>query len=215
MPSPVMGYMKPLRIQDFIPSEKRDPVNILPYDGRAIYFGPLFTPDCSFSYFETLYKETPWQKDELLIYGKHIITDRKIAWYGSEKYQYTYSNKIRTAIPWTPTLLRLKEKVEKLSGVTYDSCLLNLYEHGEQGLGWHFDKESRSEDSSIASLSFGEERRFDFRHQTSKETISIILEDGSLLLMEGPVQIFWKHQLPKSKKKINPRINLTFRRIKR
>lgn len=205
--------MKTPTIIDLIHKGSKKPENIIPYDGKATYYGPILDGVVAQNYFDVLYKETPWQRDELLMYGKHIITERKIAWYGSRTYEYVYSNKTRTAIPFTKTLLELKEIVEKHTGVIYNSCLLNLYENGGQGLGWHFDKESRSPDSSIASLSLGEERRFDFRHEKTKETVSVILENGSLLHMQGLLQNYWKHQLPKSKKVFGPRINLTFRRI--
>ena len=200
--------------QLFQDSQQSDtPKNVLPYDGEALYHGPIFPKDTADYYLEKLFKETPWKPDELIIYGKEFITDRKVAWYGTKKYEYTYSNKTRVAILFTPLLLEIKSQVEKITGVRYDTCLLNLYEHGDQGVGWHADEDALDADSSIASLSFGAERRFDFRHKETQETFSQHLAHGSMIVMQGVIQNYWKHQLPKTKKIKHPRVNLTFPRI--
>lgn len=187
------------------------PKNILPYDGKAIYPGKIFGCATADKYFEELLLLTPWKQDELVLYGKYYTTARKVIWYGETS--YTYSGKTHFGLPWTKELLEIKKKVEQLEKTSYNSCLLNLYESGETGLGWHNDKEAIGPESNIASVSFGAERRFDFRHMSTKETVSVILEHGSLLVMKGSIQSHWRHHLPKTKKVKGHRINLTFRKI--
>jgi alkylated DNA repair dioxygenase AlkB len=189
-----------------------EPRNILPYEGESVYYGKIFSTAQADAYLRYVLNAIPWKNDEAMIFGKHFVTARKVAWYGNENYAYTYSNKTRVALPWSRELLGIKQVVENISGVTYNSCLLNLYEDGSQGMGWHHDDEKGlGKDANIASVTFGAERRFDLRHKQSKEKISIILEHGSLLIMRGTTQTYWHHQVPKSKKVIFPRVNLTFR----
>lgn len=193
-------------------SEQFEAVNILPCGGESVYYGKIFNTEQSSDYLHYFLQDTPWKNDEALIFGRHIVTARKVAWYGDENYAYTYSNKTRIALPWTKELLDIRKIVEKIAGATYNSCLLNLYEDGEQGMGWHHDDEKGlGKDANIASVSFGAERRFDMRHKKNKEKISLILEHGSLLVMRGTTQTYWHHQVPKSKKIQYPRVNLTFR----
>ena len=190
------------------------PRNILPCDGESLYYGRIFDQQQSEDYMRVLLAAIPWQHDEAKIYGKHIVTARKVAWFGDTHYDYTYSGRTRTARLWTAELLAIKEQVERLSGSYYNSCLLNLYGDGTQGMAWHHDDEKGlGFNSDIASVSFGATRRFDFRHKTSKEKISIHLPAGSLLIMRGRTQDCWQHQLAKSTKILQPRINLTFRRM--
>jgi len=188
------------------------PKSLLKKDGDSVYFGRILKRKLSDSYLKQLLKNINWKKDEILIYGKHYITERKIAWHGDKHYAYRYSGTERSAEPWTEELLQLKHEVEKHTHNRYNACLLNLYMNGSQGMGWHSDDEKMLDrTANIASLSLGAERRFDFRHNQSKETISVLLEHGSLLVMSGETQSYWKHQLPKTKKITEPRINLTFR----
>ena len=190
------------------------PFNLLPVDGEAIYHGVIFERPEAESFYKTLLTEIPWRHDEAIMFGKHIVTDRKVAWYGDENYSYTYSGHNHVALKWTDTLLAIKTVVEKISDYTYNSCLLNLYEDGSQGMGWHHDDEKGlGKNANIASVSFGAERRFDFRHKQSREKVSVILEHGGLLIMRGTTQSNWQHQIPKTKKVTSPRINLTFRRM--
>lgn len=199
---------------DFGFSSAQQPIHILPYEGEGIYYGPMFSIDAANAYLSYFLNDIPWKNDEAVIFDKHIVTARKVAWYGDENYVYTYSNKSRVALPWTPELLRIKKIVEKLSGVEYNSCLLNLYADGSQGMGWHHDDEKGlGKDANIASVSFGAERRFDFRHKKNKEKISIVLEHGSLFVMKGTTQTNWHHQIPKAMKIAEPRVNLTFRKM--
>lgn len=188
--------------------------NLLPYDGEVYYHGVIFNSNLAQPYFEGLMQEIDWKPDVVKIYGKEWITGRKTAWYGDNGIAYTYGKVQRHALSWTQRLLLLKGVTEKYTRTTYNSCLLNLYHHGNEGMGWHSDDEPEMKpNASIASISFGAERRFDFRHKTTGETISVWLEQGSLLEMKGPTQRFWKHQIPKTAKVLEPRINLTFRTI--
>lgn len=183
-------------------------------DGAAYYYGKIFTFDEANEFFQSLLQNIPWKNDEVVLFGKHIVTKRKTAWYGDSDYVYTYSNTEKKALPWTKELAKIKQVVENLSNTKFNSCLLNLYNDGNVGMGWHSDDEKSIEDNSaIASLSFGAERRFSFKHKKSKKTISVLLENGSLLLMKEATQKNWLHGLPESKIITLPRINLTFRRM--
>lgn len=188
--------------------------NILPYDGEVIYYGHIISDDNAKHYYNVLLNEIQWQHDEALIYGKRIVTKRKAAWYGNENYNYTYSKTTKTALPWTKTLLELKELVENNCGTKFNSCLLNLYHDGNEGMAWHSDDEkSLGLNTVIGSLSFGAVRKFSFKHKETNEKREIILDNGSLLVMKGATQTNWLHRLPKSVKIKHPRINLTFRTI--
>jgi alkylated DNA repair dioxygenase AlkB len=189
-------------------------VNLLPYDGFADYYGKVFTAGEASRYLDRLLTTIEWRNDEAIIYGKHIQTKRKVAWYGDREYDYTYSNTTKRALPWTDDLLLLKAKAEELSGARYNSCLLNLYQDGDEGMSWHSDSEKELEkNGAIASFSFGAERRFQFKHKKTDQKVEILLETGSLLVMRGTCQTFWMHALPKTKKVTRPRVNLTFRSI--
>jgi len=186
--------------------------NLLPYDGIVNYYGKVMPIDKANHYLDTLLNTIQWKNDEAIIFGRHIITKRKVAWYGDEGYSYTYSNTTKQALPWTQELLELKALTEELCGDKFNSCLLNLYHDGNEGMAWHSDDEkSLGKNTSIASLSFGAERKFGLKHRLSKEPIGLILEHGSLLVMKGATQTNWLHSLPKSTKIKTPRVNLTFR----
>ncbi len=165
-------------------------------------------------YFDALIKRIEWKNDEVKIFGKQIITNRKVAWYADYGIAYTYSQNTKKGLAWTNELLEIKNLVEQISGENYNSCLLNLYHNGNEGMGWHSDDEkSIVEKSTIASISFGAMRKFSLKHKNQNQKISLTLENGSLLLMKDEIQHFWLHSLPKSKKIISPRINLTFRKM--
>jgi len=186
--------------------------NLLPYGGTVNYYGKLFTLSEADHYLKVLMNTIEWKNDEAFIMGKHIITKRKVAWYGDESYSYTYSNKSKLALPWTKELLELKKLSEEQTGTTFNSCLLNLYHNGDEGMAYHSDDEKAlAKDSAIASLSFGAERRFLFKHKQTKETVALFLENGSLLVMKDETQTNWLHRLPPTKKVNQPRVNLTFR----
>ncbi len=187
-------------------------INLLPNDGTVNYYGTVLSAKEANHYFDLLMKTIAWKNDEAVIFGKHIITKRKVAWYADKKYSYTYSNITKEALVWTKELLELKKMAEEKTGETYNSCLLNLYHDGDEGMAWHSDDEKTlGKDSAIASFSFGAERKFSFKHKRTKETVSIILENGSLLVMKGATQTNWLHRLPPTTKIKTARINLTFR----
>lgn len=188
--------------------------SLLPRDGSATYYGIIFTPEESSEILDDLLAMIPWRHDEVVMFGKHIVTARKIAWVADEGVRYTYSGKSREPVAWTRGLLKLKAVCEQKTESEYNSCLLNLYHNGDEGMGWHSDDErSIVPHSSIACLSFGAIRKFSFKHKRTKETVSIELENGSLLNMSGATQENWRHQLVKSKKISEPRVSLTFRRM--
>ena len=188
--------------------------NILPFDGEVIDFGLILNKEqCNF-YYDKLFNEIPWENDQAIVFGKHYVTKRKVAWFGNKEYNYSYSGVTKQAHLWTPELLELKKKVEDISKATYNSCLLNLYHDGSEGMAWHSDGEKTlQENGVIASVTLGAERKFSFKHKETKQRIDIILKNGSLLLMKGETQKNWLHRLPPTKKIHAPRINLTFRTI--
>ena len=186
--------------------------NILNQGGTVNYYGKILSSEEANQYFGLLMQNILWEKDEVIIFGKHITTKRKVAWYGDSEYVYTYSNATKRALAWTKELSELKQIVEKYAGTKFNSCLLNLYHNGNEGMGWHSDDEKPlGKNNTIASLSFGAERKFSFKHKQTKQTVSLVLEHGSLLIMKGVTQSNWLHSLPKSKNITQPRINLTFR----
>jgi alkylated DNA repair dioxygenase AlkB len=188
--------------------------NLLPSGGIVNYYGKLWSFQRANEYFDSLMNTIEWKNDQAIIYGKLIITKRKVAWYGDKDYEYTYSNTTKRALPWTKELLELKRIAEEKTGETFNSCLLNLYHSGEEGMAWHSDGEKDlKKNGAIGSLSFGAERKFAFKHKETKEIVSVILEHGSLLVMKDTTQSNWLHRLPPTKRICKPRINLTFRTI--
>jgi alkylated DNA repair dioxygenase AlkB len=188
--------------------------NLLPMDGEVYYQTSIFKKSVIVEYYDYFLNVIPWENEEVLIFGKRIITKRKVAWFAEDGISYTYSNSTKNGFTFTRELLSLKSRIQEITGENYNACLLNLYHNGEEGMGWHSDDEkSIVPESSIASLSFGIDRKFSLKHKTSNQTVSLILENGSLLEMKGLTQKHWKHSLPKTKKATQPRINLTFRKM--
>ena len=187
---------------------------LLPHDGTVIYYGQIMARQQADYYLEALLNNVAWKQDEAVIFGRHILTKRKVAWYGDHEFEYTYSNITKQALPWTKELLELKAIAEQETGETYNSCLLNLYHNGDEGMAWHSDGEKDlKKNGAIGSMSFGAERKFSFKHKRSKETVSLLLEHGSVLVMKDDTQTNWLHRLPPTKKIMTPRVNLTFRTI--
>jgi alkylated DNA repair dioxygenase AlkB len=190
--------------------------NLLPFDGIVNYYGPILASGEAENYLNALLTTIPWRHDEAVIYGKRILTARKVAWYGDSEYSYTYSGTTKTALHWTPELQALKKLVEEKSACSFNSCLCNLYHDGTEGMSWHSDDEKMlGKNTTIGSFSLGAERKFCFRHKNknNREIISTLLENGSLLVMKDSTQTFWQHSVPKTAKVNSPRINLTFRTI--
>jgi alkylated DNA repair dioxygenase AlkB len=189
-----------------------EPENLLPKDGIATYHGVVFNEKEANQMCKELLDTIPWKQDEVVMFGKKIMTKRKVAWYADAGITYTYAGVKKLGLQWTDTLLEIKQKVEAITGATYNACLLNLYHEGEEGMGWHRDNEKEIiPESSIASLSFGAVRKFAFKHTISNERLDIELENGSLLDMKGAIQGHWYHALPKTTRIKQLRINLTFR----
>ena len=188
--------------------------NLLSKDGTLNYYGSIFSVVDSTNYFDALLNTIEWKNDEIILFGKKIVTKRKVAWYGDSGIEYTYSNTTKKALSWTKELLEIKSLIEEQIGSTFNSCLLNLYHSGEEGMGWHSDDEKELEkNGTIASVSFGAERKFSFKHKKDQTTFSILLENGSLLVMKDEIQLFWQHKLAPTKMVKSARINLTFRSI--
>lgn len=199
---------------DLFNNETDHAENLLPYDGVVNYYGQLFNQEEANQYLAVLLNTIEWKNDEAVIFGKRIVTKRKVAWYGDSDFNYTYSNTTKKALSWTAALLAIKNMIEARTGESFNSCLLNLYHTGEEGMAWHSDAEKNlKKNGTIASVSFGAERKFAFKHKQTKVTVSLLLEQGSLLLMKDTTQVNWLHRLPPTKLVTKPRINLTFRTI--
>ena len=165
--------------------------NLLPFDGIAEYFPDALTEDESRRFFDKLWINIEWKPDEVAVAGKRILTKRLVAWYGDEPFEYTYSGSTKKALAWTDVLLELRTRSELPLGEKFNSCLLNLYHDGSEGVGWHSDNEDCFvKNATIASFSLGAERKFMLKHRKTKETISIPLENGSLLAMKGETQTY-------------------------
>jgi len=202
------------KIMDLFNTVPDEALNLLPHGGIVNYYGQIWSHHEANRYLDNLLNNIDWKNDEAVLFGKRIITKRKVAWYGDQDFDYTYSNTTKRALRWTAELAELKSIVEVKTGETFNSCLLNLYYSGEEGMAWHSDGEKTlKKDGAIASLSFGVARKFAFKHKTSKETVALVLEHGSLLVMKGSTQSQWLHRLPTTLLVSKPRVNLTFRTI--
>ena len=189
--------------------------NILPHNGYTYYISN-FINDTQPSFHQQLLENVHWKQDELTLYGKKIITKRKVAFEGDDFIEYTYSKQKKIANPWSHEVLEIKQLLEKKLSTQFNGCLMNLYESGEVGMAWHSDNEPELvPDGIIVSISFGATRTFQLKHKQSGEKIDIKLENGSLLLMDMESQHYWLHQLKKEIKVKEPRINLTFRQFKK
>lgn len=188
--------------------------NLVPFDGelyllRAFY--PLETAD---RYFHQLYQTLAWQAEQLLIYGRRVNVPRLMAWYGETNAYYRYSGVDHIPQPWTEDLSALRADVEAACGQPFNSVLANLYRDGRDSMGCHADDEKElGKNPVIASLSFGDTRLLRFRHAQSRHRLDLELAHGDLLIMAGELQHHWRHELPKTRKPKQARINLTFRRI--
>lgn len=185
-------------------------------NAAIVYYPNFIDLDQSNLFFNRLLQEVPWQQDEIIVYGKNHQQPRLTALYGNEGKPYAYSNIIMHPHPWNSLLTYIKEMVEEVCEETFTTVLLNLYRDGKDSNGWHSDNEKElGRNPIIASLSLGAKRIFHLKHNTNNDLRQrILLENGSLLIMKGETQHFWKHQIPKTEKEIGSRINLTFRIIK-
>ena len=181
-----------------------------------VYLDRTFIPPAeSDAFFADLTANIVWEQKPIHFMGKEVMQPRLTAWYGDEGKSYTYSGLTVHPLPWTTTLLTLKTRVEAAAGITFNSVLLNRYRTGQDSVGWHSDDEPElGTNPVIASVSLGAARNFQFKHKHNPDLkLAIELTNGTLLLMRGTTQHFWKHQIPKTTKVLSPRINLTFRVI--
>ncbi|MEJ6067713.1 alpha-ketoglutarate-dependent dioxygenase AlkB [Psychrobacter sp. 16-Bac2893] len=191
--------------------------NLLPYDGLVNDLGIVI--DYPSPLFYNLVTELPWQEDIVTLFGKTHVTTRQIVWMGDSDIDYQYSGHTRQTIPWTDTVFHVKHHIEqKLLDLgidaNFNSCLLNYYPSGEDGMGYHADDERElGEQPIIASLSLGATRKFVFKHKKTQDKVELYLESGQLIVMHGETQNFWKHSITKTKKVTTGRISLTFRQI--
>ncbi len=185
-------------------------------DAEVTLFPAFFPAAEADRLFIALRETIAWQQDPITIYGRTLAQPRLTAWYGDTGQSYTYSGITMHPQQWTPELLQIRERIEPVAGVEFNSVLLNLYRHERDSVSWHSDDEPElGINPVIASVSFGATRRFQFKHKTDpQQRAALDLTHGSLLLMRGPTQHFWKHQIPKSSRPHGPRINLTFRVIR-
>ena len=191
--------------------------NLLPYDGQVNDLGIVI--DYPSPLFYNLVTELPWQEDIVTLFGKTHVTTRQIVWMGDSDIDYQYSGHTRQTIPWKDTVFHVKHHIEqKLLDLgidaNFNSCLLNYYPSGEDGMGYHADDERElGEQPVIASLSLGATRKFVFKHKKTQDKVELYLESGQLIVMHGDTQSFWKHSITKTKKVTTGRISLTFRKI--
>lgn len=184
-------------------------------DAEIEYIPAFFLFEKANELFENLKTGIIWQQDTITVFGKEHLQPRLTALYGNEGKPYAYSNIVMQPHDWNPLLMYIKEEVEKECGETFTTVLLNYYRNGQDSMGWHADNEKElGRNPIIASLTFGTERTFQLKHNTKAVKQSILLQHGSLLIMKGKTQDYWKHQIPKTQKKLSGRINLTFRIIK-
>jgi alkylated DNA repair dioxygenase AlkB len=183
-------------------------------DGEAVLHRGIFTDSRHERLFRELRDEIAWQQHRVTVYGRTLAAPRLSAWYGDPGAVYAYSGLSLEPLPWTPLLMQIKETVEDLSGTGFNSALLNLYRDGRDSVGWHSDDESSLDRNPlIASVSLGATRRFVLRHKKTRLQVVLDLPPGSMLIMAGATQHHWQHQLPKTRRPVGPRINLTFRSI--
>lgn len=184
-------------------------------DAKITYSSGFLSSEIADRYFENLLKELNWQQHDIIIFGKRIPQPRLTALYAVNDKPYSYSNLTLAPKKFTAELLAIHQKLKAETGKDFTHCLANFYRDGNDSMGWHSDDEKElGVDPVIASISLGGVRNFQLKHKKIKDQkFKLDLEHGSLLLMAGSTQHFWKHQLPKTKKQVGSRINLTFRTI--
>ena len=191
--------------------------NLLPYDGKVNDLGVII--DDATALYHTLLNELPWQPDIVTLFGKTHITTRKIVWMGDTDANYQYSGHVRQTVPWSDIVFHVKQKIEQSLAeigviANFNTCLLNYYPSGADGMGYHADDEKElGHQPVIASLSLGATRKFVFKHKKTQDKVELYLESGQLVVMHGDTQTFWKHTITKTKTVDTGRISLTFRHM--
>lgn len=200
--------------QELFPYESEKSKAVKIKNGEYIYIPNFYDKDTADKYLRRLISDIKWKQESMKMYGKDVDFPRLTSWYGDNDKPYSFSGITLNPHPWSPGLLKIKHDIEPKSGVVFNSVLLNRYRDGNDSISWHTDAERElGENPVIASVNFGAERKFQLKHKETNERIDILLQHGSLLIMKGELQHFWKHQIPKTKKVIGERVNLTFRRI--
>ncbi|MES2624571.1 MAG: alpha-ketoglutarate-dependent dioxygenase AlkB [Pseudomonadota bacterium] len=184
-------------------------------DAELLYVPVFYSAAESQLIMEHLITTIPWSQETLNFGGKRVLVPRLQAWYGDAAVKYGYSGLRLTPLPWTSTLVEIKTKIESSYDIRLNSVLLNYYRNGQDSVAWHSDNETElGPDPLIASLSLGIERKFELkRRDGAAQKVSMVLANGSLLLMGSGLQRYWSHQIPKQPWVMQPRINLTFRFI--
>ena len=186
----------------------------LPFDGTATLFKNFLSAEFAAQAFNQIETENDWEQPEITIFGNTVLEPRLSTWHNELGEGYKYSGVMRRAQPFSELLSDIRNRCAEVTNATFNSVLVNFYRNGQDGLGWHSDNEAcNGLEPTIASVSLGATRRFDMRHRKTGETIKIDLESGSLLVMAGKSQQCWVHQVAKTKRVHEPRINLTFRRV--
>jgi alkylated DNA repair dioxygenase AlkB len=186
----------------------------LPFDGTATLFKDFLSAEFTAQAFNQIETENDWEQPEITIFGNTVLEPRLSTWHNELGEGYKYSGVLRRAQPFSELLCDIRNRCAEVTNATFNSVLVNFYRNGQDGLGWHSDNEAcNGLEPTIASVSLGATRRFDMRHRKTGETIKIQLESGSLLVMAGKSQQYWVHQVAKTKRVHEPRINLTFRRV--
>jgi len=184
-------------------------------NGEYLFIPNFFNNPESDNFFKLLKEKILWKQESMNMYGKQIAFPRLTAWYGNDDKPYSFSGITLSPNPWNPVILEIKNRIEPKANVCFNSVLLNRYRDGKDSISWHTDAEPElGKNPIIASVNFGATRKFQLRHVRTKEKIEIELTHGSLLIMQGELQHYWQHQVPKTNKTIGERINLTFRVLK-
>lgn len=183
-------------------------------NGQYLFIPNFFSIEEGNYLFSRLNSTISWKQEKMNMYGKEVLFPRLTAWYGDSDRPYSFSGITLNPLPWTEELLKIKKKIETKTSAIFNSVLLNKYRDGSDSISWHTDDEKElGKNPIIASVTFGGTRNFQLRHRDTGEKINLELSHGSLLIMQGELQHFWQHQIPKTKKQVDPRINLTFRVI--
>lgn len=184
-------------------------------NGEYLFFPDFFSKSESDLYLHKMEENIDWKQESMNMYGKQVNFPRLTAWYGDNDKPYSFSGITLEPKTWNSELMEIKQKIEPLSNVVFNSVLLNRYRSGNDSISWHTDAEKElGLNPVIASVNFGATRKFQLRHIHTREKLEIELTHGSLLVMKGQLQHYWQHQVPKTSKVVGERINLTFRVIK-
>lgn len=196
-------------------NKPKDGVPVIIPNGEYVYYPHFFEKLMADVYLQKFVDTIKWKQESMNMYGKQVHFPRLTSWYGDNDKPYSFSGITLNPHPWSAELLTIKNIIEPICEISFNSVLLNLYRNGNDSISWHTDAEKElGRNPIIASVNFGAERKFQIKHNQTGETHEIVLKNGSLLIMRGELQHYWKHQVPKQKAINKPRVNLTFRVIR-